>query len=126
MLDKKDLRGAAVLFRDLAQLLTEWADDLDRKKNGRKAAEGPAEVPAVAAEPAAVPASDGRPVPPYTPDAVLVYLGTKIARGFRPQVQALLNSYGARKFSEVDPAYYGDLVEAVAGLGADPGGDGHA
>ncbi len=44
MLDKKDLRGNAKLFQDVAQLLTEWADDIDAtlaKKKTRKAAEVP-------------------------------------------------------------------------------------
>ena len=156
MLDKKDLRGAAVLFGELSQLLTEWADDIDeyRKMKGLEPAAGKTladvlalesdaaeatvaaivgksvpvaeEETAVASAPVAPVVSDDVPVPPYTFDAVLAYVGKKVSKGFRTQVEALFNSYGAKKFSEIDPDYYGALVEAVAGLGADSGGDGYA
>ena len=43
----------------------------------------------------------------------------KCAAGYRAQVQALINSYGAAKFSEVDPAHYADLVAAASLLGGD-------
>ena len=157
MLDKKDLRGAAVMFRDLSELLIAWADDLDKnRKKGRKSAavaaiaapdEVPAETPVVepvavkeeiseeeASAVAALAASDESaasdepavPVAPFTYDAVHDYVRHKLSKGFRSQILALFYSYGAKKFSEVDPAYYGDLVEAVSRLGADSGGDGHA
>ena len=158
MLDKKDLRGAAVLFGELSLLLTEWADDIDeyRKMKGlepaadktladvlalesdaaetaapavvEKSVPAAEEGTAVAADPVAPVVSDDVPVPapPYTFEAVLEYMRDKIAKGFRTQVEALFNSYGAKKFSEINPAYYGDLVEAVARLGVDFGGDGHA
>ena len=154
MLDKKDLRGAAVLFRDLSELLIAWADDLDKnRKKGRKSAaieapvEAPAETPTVepvavkeeiseeetsavaaptASDKSAVSDEPAVPMAPFTYDAVHDYVGYKLSKGFRSQIIALFNSYGAQKFSEVDPAYYGDLVETIAGLGVDSGGDVHA
>lgn len=143
MLDKKDFSGNAPLMRAVAELLNGWADDLDRVrlKKGRKAAvdQAPAKAPAeemvlaaaaAASEPAPVSAPAPvvvppaeRPQPPYTYDAVHAYVGLKISQGFKAQVVALFGSYGAKKFSEVDPAYYGDLVEAVSALEA---GDDHA
>ena len=98
------------------------------KKTGRKAVvdDVPIEVPAEVISATVAEALGQRPEPPYTYAAVLSFVGKKISQGFKPQIQALFNSYGARKFSEVDPSYYGDLVEAVAGLSADSGGDDHA
>ena len=46
-------------------------------------------------------------------------LAAKSAAGCRTQVLALIRSYGAEKLSEVDPAHYADLMEAVASLGGD-------
>ena len=151
MLDKKDLRGAAVLFGELSLLLTAWADDIDeyRKMKGlepvadktladvlelesdaavEKSDHAAVEETAVVAVPVAPVVSDDVPVPvpPYTFDAVLAYMRDKIAKGFRTQVEALFNSYGAKKFSEIDPAYYGDLVKVASRLGVESGGDDHA
>ena len=62
--------------------------------------------------------------PALSADAVRAELAAKCAAGFRTQVQALINSYGAAKFSEVAPEHYPALLEAVACLGV--GGEDHA
>ena len=126
MANKKDLRGGIEKMREVAQLLNEWADDMESsliKKSGRKAAAdiAPAEAPAAADEPAADEAAVVRKKPEIpAPETVREILGKKCAAGYRAQVQALINSFGAMKFSEVDPAHYPALLEAVESLGGDP------
>ena len=46
-------------------------------------------------------------------------LSAKCAAGFRAQVQAVINSFGAERFSEVAAEHYPALLEMVAGLGGD-------
>ena len=142
MANKKDLRGGIVKMREVAQLLSGWADDMERSLEAEKK-EVPKVEPEVAAAPAAeavtegaaevVPAASVAPAAPAASvasaaaplpaaDAVRAELAAKCAAGFRAQVQALINSFGAAKFSEVAPEHYPALLEAVAGLG----GDGHA
>ena len=133
MANKKDLRGGIVKMREVAQLLSGWADDMERSLEAAKK-EVPKVEPEVAAVPAAeavtegaaevVPAASVAPAAAPLPaaDAVRAELAAKCAAGFRAQVQALINSFGAAKFSEVAPEHYPALLEAVAGLG----GDGHA
>ena len=60
----------------------------------------------------------------WTFEQVRGLLAGKSAAGYRSQVLALIRSYGAEKLSEVDPARYGELVEAVTGLGASAGAGG--
>ncbi len=131
MLNKKDLRGNAALFRDVAQLLTMWADDLDATL-GRKsrAAEDAAPAPEEKAEPpaevVASEVSEAATVPepveepePLTYLKVRGILAGKSASGFKDQVSALIRSYGAAKLSDVDPKHYPELVAAVERLGGD-------
>lgn len=125
MANKKDLRGSIEKMREVAQLLSEWADDMEASlaKKSRKSTDAAAE-PVVtetpAAHPEAVPPEPA--VPPRQPVAadVRALLAEKCAAGFRAQVQALINSYGAAKFSEVDPSHYAELMESAALLGGDP------
>ena len=134
MLNKKDLRGNAALFRDVAQLLTMWADDLDATL-GRKSrmaedavpaapapeekAEPPAEVVASEASEAATVAEPAEESEPLTYLKVRGILAGKSASGFKNQVSALIRSYGAAKLSDVDPKHYPELVTAVERLGGD-------
>ena len=137
MTNKKDLRGGVEKMRAVAQLLLLWADDLEagcQARKGRKAVDAAADAadaaPAAVTEtPAAHPAAEPVPEPavPAEPPAaedVRALLATKCAEGYRTQVQALINSYGAAKFSEVDPVHYVDLMAAASLLGAD--GEEHA
>lgn len=131
MANKKDLRGSIEKMREVAQLLGEWADDMEASlaKKSRKGSDAAADIAAVAAEPVVseTPAAHPEAVPPEPaapprqPVAadVRALLAEKCAAGFRAQVQALINSYGAAKFSEVDPAHYADLVAAASLLGGD-------
>jgi len=73
-------------------------------------------VPAPAAEAAAPPAAD------LTYEGVRGVLSAKCAAGFRAQVQAIINAFGASKFSEVPAEHYPALLEMVNDLG----GEGHA
>ena len=142
MTDKKDLRGSIEKMRDVAQLLTGWADDLESSlESGKKkrtaaadkapAAENTVAAPAeiVADTTAKAPAKTAKEAPTdksaettttQSPDSVRAVLAAKCAAGYRAQVQALINSFGASKFSEVAPEHYPALLEAVAGLGGDP------
>ena len=135
MVNKRDLRGGIEKMREVAQLLSGWADDmehsLEAEKNKKAAAaeaapDGEA-VPvasAVSADAPAASASAAAVAPAPSADAVRAELAAKCAAGFRTQVQALINSYGAAKFSEVAPEHYPALLEAVACLGV--GGEDHA
>ena len=126
MVNKRDLRGGIEKMREVAQLLSGWADDMESSleaKEKKTAAVATAATAVPAAEDA--PSADAAPAAPAElPEAesVRTVLAAKCAAGFRTQVQALINSFGAAKFSEVAPEHYPALLEAVAGLG----GDGHA
>lgn len=151
MADKKDLRGSIMKMREVAQLLSGWADDMEssleagKKKKAAAAADAAVSVAAPVAVPAEAPVAEPVPVPeaaPVTdagvpapaaeaaapPAADLTYegvrgvLSAKCAAGFRAQVQAIINAFGASKFSEVASEHYPALLEMVADLG----GDGHA
>ena len=169
MVNKKDLRGGAEKMREVAQLLSAWADDLEasgerrgeplstasggniergevsRNKRSvrrtvapieaadRKKAVEPAEAVASAdvavqdAEPAeeTVPAVVAASVEEPAAAAEIGYedlrglLAEKSAAGYRTQVIALIHSFGAEKLSGVDPAHFGELRDAAAGLGGD-------
>ena len=133
MVNKRDLRGGIEKMREVAQLLSGWADDMERsleaEKNKKTAAadavpDGEA-VPVAESVPVAdAPATSTAVAPAPSADAVRAELAAKCAAGFRTQVQALINSYGAAKFSEVAPEHYPALLEAVACLGV--GGEDHA
>ena len=136
MVNKKDLRAGVLKMREVAALLSGWADDMERsleKKSGRKtvAADAAVAETAEAAEAAPVdvvsePApeaagDDALPEPVTQPsfEDVRTLLAAKSAAGCRTHVLALIRSYGAEKLSEVDPAHYADLVTAAALLGGD-------
>ena len=131
MANKKDLRGSIEKMREVAELLSGWADDMERsleKKTVRKTAGTVAEnadaAPAPALSEVAEPAVAEEPVAPAVPTApsfeeVRGLLAAKSAAGCRTQVLALIRSYGAEKLSEVDPAHYAELMEAASGLGGD-------
>ena len=139
MVNKKDLRGGAEKMREVAQLLCLWAEDLEEaaEKKSRKKMTEPVEEPAAeAAVPAeAVVAEADAPAEVIVSEAVQVkeavaqveikyedlrgLLAEKSAAGYRTQVIALINSFGAEKLSEVDPAHYADLWDAASGLGGD-------
>ena len=134
MVNKKDLRAGVLKMREVAELLSGWADDMERsleKKSGRKAVAADAAVAETAeaapvdvvSEPAQEAAGDAvaPPEPAVQPsfEDVRTLLAAKSAAGCRTQVLALIRSYGAEKLSEVDPAHYADLVVAAAALRGD-------
>ena len=131
MANKKDLRGSIEKMREVAELLSGWADDMERsleKKTVRKTAGTVAEDADAASAPASVevaePAVAEEPAVPAVPVApsfeeVRGLLAAKSAAGCRTQVLALIRSYGAEKLSEVDPAHYAELMEAAALLGGE-------
>ncbi len=108
MAEKKDLRGSIMKMREVAQLLTGWADDMESSLEAGKKKKAEA-----AAEPAAPPAAD------LTYEGVRGVLSAKCAAGFRAQVQAVINSFGAEKLSGVAPEHYPALLEMVADLGGE-------
>ena len=134
MVNKKDLRAGVLKMREVAELLSGWADDMERsleRKSGRKAVAADAAVAETAeaapvdvvSEPASEAAGDAvaPPEPAVQPsfEDVRTLLAAKSAAGCRTQVLALIRSYGAEKLSEVDPAHYADLVVAAASLRGD-------
>ena len=133
MTDKKDLRGGIAKMREVAQLLTGWADDLEGSLEAGKKKKVAADkavvadaapaadvaVPAAQAVPVAEPAAPAEPSAPPSTDEVRAVLAAKCAAGFKAQVQAVINSFGAAKFSEVAAEHYPALLEMVAGLGGD-------
>lgn len=137
MVDKHDLRGSIEKMREVAQLLALWAADMERSlgvpgnhprislPRSRRPASGPAPEQATVKipEPAAEDVSSdlaSDPVPAVTFDQVRSILAAKCAAGYRTQVQALINSFGASRFSEVDPSHYAELMVAAGLLGGDP------
>ena len=69
-----------------------------------------------------VPASEPGPVSPLTLPEVRAILAEKCAAGFGTQVKTLIESYGASSLKGVPADKYGELLEAVKGLGdADAG-----
>ena len=60
---------------------------------------------------------------PLKAQAVHDFLRDKCAAGYRAQVEALIHSFGAVKFSGVAPVHYPELMKAAAALGS---GDDHA
>ena len=134
MVDKYDLRGGIDRMREVARLLALWAADMERSlgvpgsssrislpRSGRPVSvpapvQAPVKIPGLAAEDVS-PASD--PAPVVTFDQARSILAAKCAAGYRTQVQALINSFGANRFSEVDPSRYAELVETAGLLGGD-------
>jgi len=125
MVNKKDLRGGIEKMREVAQLLSGWADDMESSLEAKEKKTAADALSAAEAAPAVkvAPSADAAPAAPAElPEAesVRTVLAAKCAAGFRTQVQALINSFGAAKFSEVAKEHYPALLEAVAGLGGDP------
>ena len=112
MAKKKDLREGIVKMREVAELLSAWADDLERSVE-KEIAQKPA------AEAAAM---EDAPAPPSF-EEVRGLLAAKSAAGCRTQVLALIQSYGVEKLSEVDPAHYAELLAAAALLGTEGDAD---
>ena len=119
MTDKKDLRGGIAKMREVAQLLTGWADDLEGSlEAGKKkkvatdkavvadaASAADVAVPAAQAVPVAEPAAPAEPSAPPSTDEGRAVLAAKCAAGFKAQVQAVINSFGAEKLSGVAPEW---------------------
>ena len=117
MANRKDFRGSIEKMREVAELLSGWADDMERslekKTGGKKATE---EVAAEIVVPVEAAAESAVPVVPSF-EELRGLLAAKSAAGYRAQVLALIRSYGVEKLSEVDPEHYAELMEAAAGLG---------
>ena len=116
MAHKKDLRGGIAEMRSVARLLSAWADDMERSLDKREAI--PAEQPEALPKPTV---AESAPAPAVSADQLRSILAAKCAAGFRTQVQALINSFGASRFSGVAQEHYPALLDAVKGL--DEGGD---
>jgi len=73
MADKKDLRGSIMKMREVAQLLSGWADDMEssleagKKKKAAAAADVAVSVAAPVAVPAEAPVAEPVPVPEAAP-----------------------------------------------------------
>ena len=134
----ESLRAGVAEMRSVAQRLNQWADDLEASFRDQKAPER--EVPP--AEPVQrgkrKKAEEGKKSPesaeaagavepepeakPLTLPEVRAILAEKCASGFGTQVKALIESYDAASLKGVPPEKYGELLEAVKGLGdADAG-----
>ena len=129
VMEKMDsLRAGVAEMRSVAQRLNQWADDLEASFRDQEAdaKEVPAsgESPAEKEEGAAVPAGN-QPAAvkeerkALTLPEVRAILAAKCAAGFGTQVKALIESYGATSLKGVPVDRYGELLEAVSGLGGD-------
>lgn len=137
MVDKKDLRGNLVRMREVAELLSAWADDMEKALADADAGDGAAGASDGAASgasssSAAVSSSVSSGSPAGVSPVALIplpkemtfgpvreYLGKVSAVGYTTQVQALVNSFGAVRLSKLDPVHFPALVEAVSMLGGD-------
>ena len=125
------LRAGVAEMRSVARRLNQWADDLEASFRGQEADEaevpaseqGPAEKEKGAAVPAGnQPAATPEKGKPLSLPEVRAILAEKCAAGFGTQVKALIESYGASSLKGVPAERYGELLEAVKGLGdADAG-----
>ena len=125
------LRAGVAEMRSVAQRLNQWADDLEASFRDKEtdASEVPASVPGSAEKKkrASKPAASEQATTKEERKAITLpeirtILAGKCAAGFGNQVKALIESYGASSLREVPADRYGDLLEAVKGLGdADAG-----
>ena len=136
--EREGLRAGIEEMRSVAQRLNQWADDLEASFRDQKAPEQEV-LPAEPVQPgkrkkaeegkkspgsteaagAVVPEPEAKPL---TLPEVRAILAEKCAAGFGTQVKALIESYGAASLKGVPPEKYGELLEAVKGLGdADAG-----
>ncbi len=134
----ESLRAGVAEMRSVAQRLNQWADDLEasfrdqeaperevppaesvQPGKRKKAEEGKKSPGSTEAASTVVPESEAKPL---TLPEVRAILAEKCAAGFGTQVKALIESYGASSLKGVPPEKYGELLEAVKGLGdADAG-----
>ena len=132
------LRAGVAEMRSVAQRLMVWANDLEasfrdpkaperevppaepvQPGKRKKAEEGKKSPGSAEAESAVLPEAETKPL---TLPEVRAILAEKCAAGFGTQVKALIESYGAASLKGVPPEKYGELLEAVKGLGdADAG-----
>ena len=133
-MEKMDsLRAGVAEMRSVAQRLNQWADDLEASFRDQEAPEREV-LPAEPVQPGKrKKAEDGKKSPgsteaagavvpepeakPLTLPEVRAILAGKCAAGFGTQVKALIESYGAASLKGVPPEKYGELLEAVKGLG---------
>ena len=132
-MDKMEgLRAGVTEMRSVAQRLNQWADDLEQLFRDQEAAKkemdagkpAPAEKKkkAAADKAAAEPAAEEKKAAPLTLPEVRAVLAEKCSKGFSTQVKALIESFGVSTLRDVAPEHYGELLEAVKGLGdADAG-----
>ena len=129
----ESLRAGVAEMRSVAQRLNQWADDLEasfrdqeaperevlpaepvQPGKRKKAEEGKKSPGSTEAAGAVVPEPEAKPL---TLPEVRAILAGKCAAGFGTQVKALIESYGAASLKGVPPEKYGELLEAVKGLG---------
>lgn len=138
------LRAGVAEMRSVAQRLLAWADDLEQSFRDQKAPEREVENAAVGKPAAAAKrknagsgrAATGRTTAESAADekekvtvklpGVRAILAEKCAAGFSTQVKALIESYGVSSLKDVPPEKYGELLDAVAGLGAGDAAEGDA
>ena len=137
-MDKMEgLRAGVAEMRSVAQRLNQWADDMEAsfRASEADAPEVPASEPVPAekkkrsAKPAGAESAVGSKsaAAPETGKVLTLpevrsILAEKCAAGFSTQVRALIESYGASSLKEVPAEKYGELLDAVKGLGdADAG-----
>ena len=120
------LRAGIAEMRSVAKRLNQWADDLEASFRTTEA-DAP-EVPASEPDPAGKkketskqtdtePAAAPEPKKALTLPEVRAVLAEKVAAGFGAQVKALIESYGVPSLKGVPADKYGELLEAVKGLG---------
>ena len=120
------LRAGVAEMRSVARRLNEWADELEASfcdpetdaKEVSAPKPGPTEKEEGTANSAKVkPEAAPEKGKAFSLPEVRAILAEKCAAGFAAQVKALIESYGASTLKEVPPDKYGELLEAVKGLG---------
>jgi len=106
---KEDVQSAAPEDTTQVQIpKTENATSRPKKPNTKKKEE------AVAADSSADSSEENKAV--YTIEQVRAVLAEKSQSGLTAQVKDLLQSFGSVKLSGIDPARYGELIEAAKAL----------
>ena len=126
-MDKMDsLRAGVAEMRSVAQRLNKWADDLEASFRDPEASEKKVETGEPVSAPRKKKAADSSGAESaavkeagktLTLPEVRAILAEKCSAGFGTQVKSLIESYGASTLKEVPPDKYGELLEAVKGLG---------
>lgn len=94
-------------LRKTAQDLLDTAADLEGMFSGTGAADAPVEnLPA-------------REVTKVTMEMLRALLASKIAEGYKAEAKALLEKYGIRKLSDMEPAMYEDAYLSAQAIGAE-------